>query len=195
MKSVKTLLAAAVLSSLCAAVPARAIPITDFVNPADTTIRLGDSPSPCPAGFTCTTNSLSFVHAITDNGFKVGDTITSATVAIHLTDEGGSEGYTYLIGLGQTEIAANVPTNSTDTYTLSVGSLADLQADGMIGITITITSANNNLSFNFADSTLTAQVTPLQEQRDTDTTVPVPSTLLLFGTGLTAFGWRFRRRS
>ena len=192
MQGRRALLAAAVLSALWATAPAHAVPITDFVNPADTSIILGSTPTPCPAGFTCGTSFLSFVHDITDDGFSVGDTITSATVAIHLTDDNGSEDYTYLIGVGQTESASNVPTNSTDTYTLSVGSLADLQDDGKIDIKITITSANNNLSINFADSTLTAQVTPQGRVGTTD--VPAPATPLLLATGLTMFGWRFRRR-
>jgi hypothetical protein len=195
MTGPKASFAVAVLSALWAATPASAVPITDFVDPADTTITVGSTPSPCPAGFTCTTSALSFVHDITDSGFVVGlDSITSATVAIHLTDENGSEDYTYTIGVGQIETASNVPTNSTDVYTLTVGSLADLQADGMISVTITITSANNNNSFNFADSLLTAEVTRgefVPEQNET----PEPGTLLLLGAGVAAFGWRSRRRS
>ncbi len=135
------------------------------------------------------------MHNITDNGFALADVIDSATVAIHLTDENGSEGYTYTIGLGQTETAVNVPSSSTDTYTLTAGSLADLQADGMISVTITITSANNNNSFNFADSTLTAEVTKFGEVRPNQNEIPEPSILLLLGAGVAAFGWRSRRRS
>jgi hypothetical protein len=194
-RSTRALFGAAVLSALLAATPASAIPITDFVNPADTTITLGSTPSPCPANFTCTTSALSFVHNLVGNGFALADIIDSATVSIHLTDEGGSEGYTYTIGLGQTETATNVATNSTDIYTLTAGSLADLQADGMISVKITITSANNNNSFNFADSTLTAQVTKFDGVTPSQNEIPVPSTLLLLGAGVAAFGWRSRRRS
>jgi PEP-CTERM motif len=194
-RSTQALFGAAVLSTLWAATPASATPISDFVDPADTTITLGSTPSPCPADFTCTTSSLSFVHNILDNGFALADIIDSATVAIHLTDENGSESYTYTIGLGQVETAVNVPTSSTDIYTLTAPSLADLQADGMISVKITITSANNNNSFNFADSTLVAQVTKFDGFTPSQNEIPVPSTLLLLGAGVAAFGWRSRRRS
>ena len=193
MKGSKALSVLAVLSALSAGGAAHAIPVTNVVDPADTPIVLGSTPSPCPVGFTCTTSSLSFVHDITGNGFSVGDTITSATVAIQLTDGNGEEQYTYTIGLTQIENAKNVPSSTTETFSLTADSLADLQADGKIGITITITDANNDLSFNFADSTLTAEVRKTELRSDV-AAVPVPSTMLLFGTGLTAFGWRFRRR-
>lgn len=183
----KALIGVAVLSALWAATPADAIPITDTVNPADTLITLGSTPTPCPADFTCTTSALSFVHDITDNGFSLADTIASATVAIHLTDGGGGmnlETFLYDIG-AQTFacISGNCVPNSgrTDTVAFDIGSLADLQADGKISIKVSSTSG----SFSFADSVLTAQVTQ----------IPEPSTLLLLGAGLAAFGWRFRRRS
>ena len=181
----KALVGLAVLSALWAATPAGAIPITDTINPADTLITFGSTPSPCPAGFTCTTSALSFVHDITDNGFALGDTIISATVAIHLTDTGGSESYQFSIGLApQTFSSVNVPggAGSTDIVTFTAPSLADLQVDGKIGIKVSSTDG----AFSFADSLLTAQVTKV---------VPEPSTLLLFGAGLAAFGWRVRRRS
>jgi hypothetical protein len=134
------------------------------------------------------------VHDITDNGFVVGvDDITSATVAIHLEDEsgGGSEDYTFVIGLsGQTFSSNNVPSGGggeTQTITFTVPSIADLEADGKITIQVTSTSG----SFLFADSLLTAQVTKGTPPGQ----VPEPSTLLLLGAAFAAFGWRVRRRS
>lgn len=196
MKCTKALLSVAVLSALWAATPANALPIIDFVDPTDTTITFGSTPSPCPAGFTCTTSALSFVHDITDNGFALADTITSATVAIHLTDPpgGGSEDYTFSIGLAAQTFSSNgVPSGGggkTDTVIFNVPSLADLQLDGMIGISVSSTSG----SFLFADSLLTAQVTKFVVP-DPNQIIPAPPTLLLLGAGLAAFGWRFRRRS
>jgi len=195
---IKALIGVAVLSALWADTPAGAIPIPDTVNPTDTTITLGSTPTPCPTGFTCTTSALSFVHDITDDGFALVDTIISARVAIHLEDPsgGGSEDYTFSIGLAaQTFSDNNVPSGgggSTDIVTFLVPALADLQADGKISITVSSTLG----SFQFADSLLTAEVTKfVSVPGPTQTQIPEPSTLLLLGAGLAAFGWRFRRRS
>jgi hypothetical protein len=172
--STKALLGVAVLSALCAAAPARAIPITDVVDPADTTLTFGGTP-----------DEFSFVFDITDDGFivGVGDIITSATVAVHLMDSTGSEKYTFTIGDSQT-FSKNVPGGSggsTDTITLDAASLADLQSDGMINVTVSSTKG----SFIFADSTLTAQVGPQSGNNpDAVAAVPEPATLALFGLGL-----------
>jgi len=176
--------------SLWTVTPAAAISITDFVDPADTLITFGSTPSPCPAGFACTTSTLAFVHDISDDGYVAGvDTITSATIAIHLTDTGGSESYTFTLGASQTFSSVNVPGGggSTDTVTLSLPSLADLSVDGTINVTIQSTEGNPGPGdFSFGESLLTAEVTkggvpPLQ--------IPEPAPLVLIGTGLAAFVW------
>jgi hypothetical protein len=199
MKMVRTkaLLAVAVVSALCAAAPAGAIPVTDTVNPTDTLITFGSTPT-CPALFSCTTSALTFVHDITDNGFSVGDTITGATIDIHLTEQVvtgvNHETFRYDIGTQTFScISGNCVPNPGVTNNIAlVASLADLEADGTISITVRSLSGN----FLFADSVLTAEVTPQVESRiDAAAAVPVPSTALLFGAGLAAFGWRFRRPS
>jgi hypothetical protein len=192
MSALRDLFGVAGLLCLCAVTPARAIPITDFVNPADTLTVIGSTPSPCPAGFTCTPGALTYFHDITDSGFDVGlDILTGATMAIHLTDTGGSEHYQFDIGtVPQIFISKNVPggNGSTDTITLNAASLADLAADGMISINVSSTSG----SFSFADSLLTAQLTEFAPRLSN---VPEPSTLLLLGVGLAGLSSRFRRRS
>src|ERR1700692_3699239 len=85
--STKTLFAAAALSAMCVATSASAGVITETYDPADTTLTFGGTPS-----------TLSFVFDITNDGFNVGDIITSATVDIHLMDSTGSEKYTFMIG-------------------------------------------------------------------------------------------------
>ena len=191
----KALFGVAVLSALWAAAPASAIPITDTVNPTDTTITVGITPSPCPSGsgFTCTLSALSFVHDITDNGFSLLDTIVSATVAITLSDSGSSEDYTFTFGSGAHIFAdKNISGDETTIITLNAAALADLQADGKISVKVGSTDGD----FLFADSLLTAQVTKFVSNGPLPTNrVPEPSTLLLLGAGLAAFGWRIRRRS
>jgi hypothetical protein len=187
MKAATIIYAAGAACILALAPPAIAVPITDVVNPSDTTIAAGSTPTPCPAGFTCTSGALSFVHDITDNGFTLGSTITSATLAIHLTDlGGGSESYRFDVGATQTFSSVNVPGGgSTDTFALTGASLADLALDGKITVVVNGLSGN----FEFADSTLTAQVTP-----GPSVTVPEPGSLALLSVALAAFGTTRRRK-
>ena len=172
---------------LWTAPPVAAISITDVVDPADTLIAYGSTPSPCPAGFACTIGALTFVHDISDDGYVPGvNTITSATISIHLTDTGGSETYMYTLGSIQTFTSVNVPggSGSTDPIVLSVPSLVDLEADGKITVKIeSLEGPPGPGEFYFADARLTAEVTetgtlPLQ--------VPGPASWLLVATGLAA---------
>jgi hypothetical protein len=163
---------------------ALALPINDTVDPAETFINFGITPSPCPSGFNCTASNLSFTHNITDNGFLAGlQTISSATIAVHLSDEGSSENYSILIGDAlQTVTVANLGSNVVETIPLDATALADLAADGMI----TVRVRSNSGSFSFADSILTAQVAGVTSS------VPEPSSLLLLAIGLTGLSLRAR---
>jgi hypothetical protein len=199
--ALKALFGVVGLSALCATTPASAIAITDFVNPTDTLVSFGSTPSPCPAGFACNSSALTFFHDITDDGFDVGlDIITSATIAIHLTDQvvtgPNNETYRYDIGTGPqtfTCAAGNCVPNGgvTGTITLDPAALVDLAADGMISVKVSSTSG----SFSFADSLLTVQLADVTELLPRINEIPEPSTLFLFGGGLAGLGWRFRRRN
>ena len=188
----KRLCGTALLSAVCIFGSARAAPITDIVDPVDTTIAFGSTPSPCPSGYTCTTGMLSFLQDISDSGFVPGvDLITSAFLQIHLTDPlgGGSEGYQYEIGGSQTFNSVNVPSGgggSIDLFNLNVASLADLNADGFISVAI----RSLHGSFIFADAMLTAEVTPGAAHR-----LPEPPPLVLLASIFGAMGLTTCRRS
>ena len=199
--ALRALVGIAGLSALCAVTSAGAVPITDFVNPTDTLTMSDSTPSPCPAGFACVPGALTYLHDITDNGFVIGlDIITSATIAIHLTDQfvtgPNNETYRYDIGtVPQTSTcgAGNCVPNGgvTDTITLDSSALADLVADGKISVTVSSSSGN----LLFADSLLTVVTEQVTEFVPRISNVPEPSTLLLLVAGLAGLGSRFQRRS
>jgi hypothetical protein len=175
MKLVKNALVAAVLAS--ASLTAFAGPITDIVNPSpDITVS--------------TTSFAAYLHDITDNGYDpILQTITSALLTIHLTDDGGSEDFTFDIGsLGTSQqfTGKNVSGGSGDSFPITlVASLPDLIADGKLNISVTSQSG----SFQFADSTLTAQVV-----NRTPAALPEPGTLALASLAIASLGFTRRKR-
>jgi hypothetical protein len=196
MMKTKHLLCAGALALGGSASTALAIPIVDTVNPTDILLTFGSVPNPCAGGFTCASGSITFTHNILDDGFTIGSIVNSASLVIHLTDSGGPESYQYLIGAGQTFTGGNIGSSQTDPISLNAASIADLQADGLLTITMNATSGN----LSFADATWTAQVTPASSGGGGGgggggngiAAVPEPMTLALLG--VSAFGLAITRQ-
>jgi hypothetical protein len=136
--------------------PVHAGPIIDVVNPTDVFVSFGATPT-CPAGMTCGSGTLTFVHDITDDGFQLGDIIHSATIDLRLaelvTTGANLETYRYSLGTQTLEcLNGNCVPNPgvLDTISLVAG-LPDLAGDGKITITLSALSG----SFYFASSQLT----------------------------------------
>lgn len=183
-----------VVLSFLMTLPASAGPVTDTWSDADgdVLLDLDNNDDPIPGVST----SYEYEHNITDNGFTIGDTITSATLYVSVRDAGGSETYQYEIQLDpdpdQTKVFSNVPNIRIDEILLGALSLADLQDDGIIGVLIRITAdSNNQEGLYFVSSTLVAQV---DSTGVPPTQVPEPWTLALVAFGLLIGGSFSARR-
>lgn len=179
-----------VMLSFLMALPASAGPVTDTWDPNDVLLDLDNNDDPIPGVST----SYAYQHNITDDGFTIGDTITSATLYVSVRDAGGAEAYQYEIGLGpdETSVFSNVPNNRVDQILLGALSLADLQNDGIIDVVIRITDdSNNQEGLYFVSSRLVAQV---DSTASLPAQVPEPSTLALMTFGLLIGGGLSARR-
>ena len=145
----------------------------------------------------CDTSFISYVHDITDNGFTVGDTINSATLNIFLTDPGSAEIVQIAVSLGQTLTDKNIDSSATETLVLNAISIADLQADGLIGVTVQVQDQGGGSasSFVFDRSELTVNSTKnTGDQNVNASALPEPAPLALLGLGLAGLGWSRRKK-
>lgn len=154
---------------------ASAIPVSHTYNPADFLMTAGG-----------TVSGATYTHSIL-NGFGVGgfydpllDTITSAILRVDLTDDTGSERYTYTLDSNLLDPFRNVPESRTDVLTFGPGLvLSALALDGMLDVVLTVTSG----SFTFVSSTLEAQVIKGGQQVSVNA-IPEPGSIALVGLGL-----------
>lgn len=136
-------------------------------------------------------NPLTFTHNILDDGFSVGDTIVSASLALDFTND--LVDFRFDFGLSSENVTAWYDGNSwyvgevdNGVYALAIADLTML-ADGILDVTLR--TAWNNTGAWLASSTLT--VSGIKAAVD----VPEPGTLALLGLGLAGLGAARRRQA
>jgi len=168
MKLSKVLAVCTLTFSAFCSVQANASVIDTVISDPNSVVNAGNS-------------TYSYTHNLLDNGFIVGSTTyVSGTLKIRLTDMNQDESGTITVG-GQVIPTGNIANQSLNDpspagtffeFALGAGALIDLNADGLLSVTIGRTTGN----FAFADSTLT-----LEERR---AALPEPASIALFGTAL-----------
>lgn len=139
-----------------------------------------------------TTFDLNFANL----GFVAGSTnYIDGLLSVRLTDASGDE--TGFISVGDQKFDFKNVKNGTDgdatpggsifSFALSAASLKDLNADGILSVTVTNTSTPGD--FRFADASLTVDAAAAAAA------VPEPVSIALLGAGLFGMGAARRRRA
>ena len=175
----KTLLGGGIIASAMAlvATQAYAIPINDLYDP-EPNITID------------TSNSHGYNHTIA--GFNsLTDTVTSALLAVVLSDSGGSEGIQY--NLEGNIYNQNNTGNAAQTYNFDFGALGILAvlSDGVLNVTLSATSGAYILNSSTLSGEFVRQATTEPED---PVNTPAPGMAAILGLGLAGLGYARRRK-
>lgn len=176
---IKTLLGGGVMAAVMAlaATQAQAIPFNDVYDP-EPNITID------------TSNSHGYSHTIA--GFNaLTDTVTSALLAVVLSDNGGAEGIRY--NLEGNIYNQNNTGNAAQTYNFDFGVLGILAvlSDGVLNVTLSATSGAYILNSSTLSGEFVRQATTEPED---PVNTPAPGMAAILGLGLAGLGYARRRK-
>ena len=199
MKYAFAVLAVLGLMLVVAPQQAHAVVFTDFVDFPGTFLVVTDGNAPA----TSTTSWLNWTHDINDNigGNLISNvTLSNVTLAIRHDQTNGGGASSWRPNGDGNEIGILPATNVliTTTFTLNATTLAALQSDGILLMTL-LEKTNGTDTFNIYDSTLSGDYLVNNpgpnDPPPTSGAVPEPASMLLMGVGLAGYGLRLRRRA
>lgn len=127
-------------------------------------------------------NTVYYQHNLLNDGFTVGNTITSARLTLDIYNPFGVFGIADVVTLiaDGTTVATNFVVYDGSTISITGTALSLLSSDGIINVKLVVTDG----TFYLYSSTLNAVDPPLGDGNGGTPAVPEPATMLLLGLGL-----------